>query len=302
MLSVTPQHSDGNHPRPHLINSAHDDIIWRLAYLPDGRRVATGSSDGTVKVWNLENGEQEGTSIEHESQICGLAVTRDGTNIVSVDGDGKIKVWDVKSHEIVKEWTHPESWPEISISPDDRHIAVGAWTVAIYTMEGGQVIHSIEVGQQIVVALFLSQRKENSHVALVTTSACMTSTVAHSSFKLVCHRAIGSVMCCGPATAVGSSLAQTTRRLAVGTPIQENESDIRGQVIRAAYAPFPFPQMDQSLRARPLIKPFVSGMQLLVIPPNNSCNTMNKSTPFVSLPPVNPWHQQDGMERHIYGG
>jgi WD40 repeat protein len=160
MLSVTPQHSDGNHPRPHLINSAHDDIIWRLAYLPDGRRVATGSSDGTVKVWNLENGEQEGTSIEHESQICGLAVTRDGTNIVSVDGDGKIKVWDVKSHEIVKEWTHPESWPEISISPDDRHIAVGAWTVAIYTMEGGQVIHSIEVGSRLSSLCFSPNGKK----------------------------------------------------------------------------------------------------------------------------------------------
>ena len=149
MSSVTPQHSDGNHLQPHLVNLAHHDIIWRLAYLPDGRRTVTGSSDGTVKVWNLENGEQEGTSIEHESQICGLAVTRDGTNIVSVCGDGKIKVWDVKSHEIVKEWTHPESWPEIAISPDNRHIAVGAWTVAIYTMEGKQVNHSIQVGDRV---------------------------------------------------------------------------------------------------------------------------------------------------------
>ena len=149
MSSVTPQHSDGNHPQLRLVDSAHDDIIWRLAYLPDGRRVVTGSSDGTVKVWNLDNGEEEGTSIEHESQICGLAVTRDGKNIVSVGGDGKIKVWDVKSHELVEEWTHPESWPEIAISLDDRLIAVGAWTVAIYTMEGRQVNHPIKVGDRM---------------------------------------------------------------------------------------------------------------------------------------------------------
>ena len=149
MSSVTPQHSDGNHPQPHLVYSAHGDIIWRLAYLPDGHRVVTGSSDGTVKVWNLDNGKEEGTSIEHQSQICGLAVTRDGEYIVSVGGGGKIKVWEVQSHELVKEWTHPESSPEIAISPDDRLVVVGAWRVGIYTMEGRQ--HSVEVGKAIYI-------------------------------------------------------------------------------------------------------------------------------------------------------
>ena len=44
--------------------------------------VVTGSDDSTVKVWNLESGEQEGTSMEHESEIRSLAVTRDGRKII----------------------------------------------------------------------------------------------------------------------------------------------------------------------------------------------------------------------------
>jgi WD40 repeat protein len=148
MSSVTSQRSD-NGPQPRLVIPAHDGVIWRLAYLPDGRRVVTGSKDGTVKVWNLESREQEGTSMEHESEIKGFAVTRDGTKVISGDEDGNIKVWNIESHELVKEWTHPESSPEIAISLDDRLIAVGAWRVGVYTMEGRQVNRSIEVGKAV---------------------------------------------------------------------------------------------------------------------------------------------------------
>ena len=82
--------------------------------------------------------------LDSQSEIYSLAVTRDGTKIISSEESGMIKVWDVESHELVKEWTHPEGGAEIAISPDDRLISVGVWSVAIYSMEGRQVGHSIE--------------------------------------------------------------------------------------------------------------------------------------------------------------
>jgi WD40 repeat protein len=150
MSSVTtPHRSDNDGPQPHLVISAHDGLIWKLVYLPDGRHVVTGSKGGTMKVWNLESGEQKGTSMKHESEICSLAVTRDGKTIISSYHGGVIKVWgvDSESHEIVKEWTHPESCPMVAISPNGRLIAVGAWTVAIHTMEGNQV--NLNVGKAV---------------------------------------------------------------------------------------------------------------------------------------------------------
>ena len=150
MSSITPPQwteNDGSHP--HLV-LAHDVAISRLVYLPDGRRVVTSYRDGTVKVWNVESGEQEGSSLKHGTGILAdLAVTRDGMKIIGSDFGGKVRVWDVGSHEVIKEWTHPERRPRIAILPDDRLIAVGAWTVAIYTMEGRQVSHSIEVARAI---------------------------------------------------------------------------------------------------------------------------------------------------------
>ena len=145
MSSVTPQQSDGNQPQPHLVISAHNGINRRAAYLSDGRVVASSDSR-TAKVWNVENGEQEGTSMEHEGKLCSLAVVWDGTKLVTGGVTGNITVWNVESQEIVEKWTHPQSWPEIAVSPDDRPVAVGNLAVAIYTMEGRQVNGSIWVG------------------------------------------------------------------------------------------------------------------------------------------------------------
>ncbi|KAF8553423.1 WD40 repeat-like protein [Imleria badia] len=145
---VIQQRSDNAGFRPQLVISAHDKSITTLAYLPDGRRVVTGSGDGTVRVCPLENGKQVAAE-KQEHRVGSLAVTRDGTKIVSSNDDGNIKVWDLESQKLVKEWTHPEIWPEIAISPDDQFIASGCWTVAIYTMEGRQVNHSIAVGDVV---------------------------------------------------------------------------------------------------------------------------------------------------------
>ncbi|KAF8419800.1 quinon protein alcohol dehydrogenase-like superfamily [Boletus edulis BED1] len=144
--AILPHGSVNDGPRPLLVIPVHDDDhFMKLAYLPDGRRVVAGALAGTVKVWNVENGEQEGTSME-SSGMMGLAVTRDGTKFISSDMEGSIKVWDVESHKLIREWTCSIEFPRIAISPDDQFVAAGHRGVQIYSMEGEQVNWSIDVG------------------------------------------------------------------------------------------------------------------------------------------------------------
>ena len=149
MSRITPpERPDSDGPQPYLVLSQQDNamICW-LEYLPDGRRVVTGSWCGTVRDWSLESGKQEG-SMKHLVGISGLAVTRDGAKIISSDWGGWIQVWDVESHELVKKWIHTESGPEIAISPDDRLVAVGGKNVSIYTMEG-RCVDSVKIGDSV---------------------------------------------------------------------------------------------------------------------------------------------------------
>ncbi|KAI9573275.1 quinon protein alcohol dehydrogenase-like superfamily [Boletus coccyginus] len=154
MSRVTPlqrPNNDGPQPHPVLSLAAEGEMDW-LEYLPDDRRIVIGSGNGTVRVWNLESGEQEGTSMRHEGGIFGLAVTRDGAKIISSGCSGRIEVWDVESHKLVKEWTQPERYPMIAISPEGL-VAVGHKSVGIYTMEGRQV-NSVEGGKFLLCMCF----------------------------------------------------------------------------------------------------------------------------------------------------
>ncbi|KAN0078296.1 WD40-repeat-containing domain protein [Tylopilus felleus] len=96
----------------------------------------------------MEKREPEGTSMKHEQAISDLASTRDGAKIVSTDKNGIIKVWDIfESHQLITEWTHLEleSYPKITLSPDDGLAAVGQGTIGIYSLEGRRVDHSVKI-------------------------------------------------------------------------------------------------------------------------------------------------------------
>src|SRR5438093_5709804 len=45
--------------KPKLLRSykAHDDVLYSLALTADGKRLASGSYDGEIRIWNTESGE-----------------------------------------------------------------------------------------------------------------------------------------------------------------------------------------------------------------------------------------------------
>lgn len=107
----------------------------------------------------------------HGSQILvpvgGLAVTRDGTKIVSSGENGRIKVWNVDSHALVEEWTHPNGYPDIAISPDDRLVAISDVKLTLRHLDGGaEINHSIKFTGE-VRAMCFSPDERNLKLACV---------------------------------------------------------------------------------------------------------------------------------------
>ena len=72
---------------------AHTAAVQALAFSPDERALATGSWDGTIKLWDLENGALLWMG-QHASSIQRLAFTPDGRTLASGGDDAAIRLWD----------------------------------------------------------------------------------------------------------------------------------------------------------------------------------------------------------------
>jgi WD40 repeat protein len=72
----------------------HTGLVEGLACSPDGRRLATGSEDRTIKLWDTTTGEEVFTLRGHTAGVLCVAFSPDGQRIASGGYDRTVKVWD----------------------------------------------------------------------------------------------------------------------------------------------------------------------------------------------------------------
>jgi WD40 repeat protein len=75
----------------------HAGYAWKVIFSPDGRYLASGSWDSTVKIWDVQSGKEVQTLRGHAGFIYGLAFSPDGRRLASASGStryGEIRVWD----------------------------------------------------------------------------------------------------------------------------------------------------------------------------------------------------------------
>jgi WD40 repeat protein/serine/threonine protein kinase len=65
-----------------------------LRFSPDGKRVATGGWDFTVKVWDIATGQQTLALKGHTAVVTDLAFSPDGHRLISASADGTVRIWD----------------------------------------------------------------------------------------------------------------------------------------------------------------------------------------------------------------
>lgn len=87
--------------------SGHAGYVWNVTFSPDGRYLASGSWDSTIKVWDLKALENDpkaepATLRGHIGSIYGLAFSPDGRRLATGSGyarHGEVKVWDASLWE-----------------------------------------------------------------------------------------------------------------------------------------------------------------------------------------------------------
>eukprot|EP00607_Mallomonas_marina_P009294 CAMPEP_0182418556 /NCGR_PEP_ID=MMETSP1167-20130531/2958_1 /TAXON_ID=2988 /ORGANISM="Mallomonas Sp, Strain CCMP3275" /LENGTH=396 /DNA_ID=CAMNT_0024592817 /DNA_START=359 /DNA_END=1549 /DNA_ORIENTATION=- len=75
----------------------HTDAILHVSYSPDGKRLASGGGDTTVRFWNPMTSMPTHTCKGHRNHVLCTAWSPDGNIFVSADKNGEIRIWDPKT-------------------------------------------------------------------------------------------------------------------------------------------------------------------------------------------------------------
>jgi len=148
--------------KPRQTMRGHTGWVQGVAHLPDGRRVVTCSSDGSLRLWNLESGIQIGDDWRDggKEQVASIALSPNGKTIASGSSDGKVRLWDVETKKVVAKWAGRTIHVWTSCwSVDGERVVSGSYngTISVWDVESGDtVLGPIKTGHYYVYAVIYS--------------------------------------------------------------------------------------------------------------------------------------------------
>src|SRR5262252_2296202 len=89
-----------------------------VTFSPDGKRLATGSFDHTVRLWDSNTGQELLTLKGHGDQVHSVAFSPDGKWLASGSLDHTVKVWDSNTgQELLTLKGHGDQVVSVTFSP-----------------------------------------------------------------------------------------------------------------------------------------------------------------------------------------
>jgi WD40 repeat protein/tetratricopeptide (TPR) repeat protein len=118
----------------------HDDWIWSVSFSPDGKTIASGSADHTIKLWAVA-GEELQTLHGHQDIVLSVSFSPDGKTIASASADHTIKLWTVAGKELQTLHGHQDIVLSVSFSPDGKTIASASadHTIKLWNLDGAEL-------------------------------------------------------------------------------------------------------------------------------------------------------------------
>jgi WD40 repeat protein len=116
-----------------------DELLWPLCFAPDGRKLAAGSSNRSVRMWDLASCRLVEGLEGHAAAVTAVAFSPDGKRIATGSRDESVRVWDAGTkRQILAIRGHERIADVIRFSPDGNRLLMVDGDAWLFDLDGAQ--------------------------------------------------------------------------------------------------------------------------------------------------------------------
>lgn len=123
----------------------HNDLVSSVAFSPDGKILASGSWDDTIRLWDVSSGQQFNLPfIGHSWDVSAISFSPNGQLLASGSWDKTIRLWDmIEGVQIGEPFVGHTGWVlSVTFSPDGKILASGSEdnTIRFWDIDTGEQV------------------------------------------------------------------------------------------------------------------------------------------------------------------
>ena len=136
------------------------ELSWSLAFSPNGKLLAAGEGDGSIRLWNTANATAAGVLTGHTAQVRAVAFSPDSATLASASQDGTVRTWNVATMRQKALLLPPSEanvpFDAVAFTPDGNGLLAGGTDAQIHEWDlatGEDVRHSTYDGTNRVTGI-----------------------------------------------------------------------------------------------------------------------------------------------------